>query len=95
MRRASRAAFVLAAVFALLDLWQVAILRPGFLSAASVLLLLAMYLGAAFVAVMALLAAAMLRRGRDVGTAAGNPGARRTSGSARADRRGGKRPRRG
>jgi len=69
VRRASRAAFVLAAVFALLDLWQVAILRPGFLSAASVLLLLAMYLGAAFVAVMALLAAAMLRRGRDVAPA--------------------------
>jgi arylsulfatase A-like enzyme len=53
--RAVRIALSVAALFALIDLWQVAVLRPGELSTAHVGTLLALYAGGAFFAAVVLL----------------------------------------
>jgi arylsulfatase A-like enzyme len=57
LRQAVRASIALAAVFILIDLWQVALLHPGYLSATDVTALVGLYLGGAFVAVLCLLGA--------------------------------------
>ena len=72
LRQAASVAVAVAVVFALVDLWQAALLRPGFLSAVHVLLLFALYLFGAFVAALGLLAADVLvRRLRPPRAAAG------------------------
>src|SRR5207253_8433041 len=58
-----RGAVALAAVFSLVDLWQVAVLHPGYLSARDVGALVAIYLAGALVAVLALLVALAPWRG--------------------------------
>src|SRR6185295_13559072 len=62
--RAARLALLLAVTFAAIDLWQVTVKQPGALTAANVGVLVALYLGGAFVAALVLLAvAALVRRG--------------------------------